>query len=1004
MTIRSAFLAILLVASAPLAAQVPCPAFQPVPLAPLAGETSGLVTFRWTGLDDDVRVPFDAQPEYVVGVVRGESDPLFVATTRDTRLTRFLPPGIYQWAVSLVVRGCRPTISRVVPFRVPQRADCPATPPALLAPAGGAALGNAEVALQWSAVPGADAYQVWLQRDPDAPFRAAFTRRTDAALDLPEGGFVWRVEALTSGCAPLSSSRSSFSVLGCELDRPIAIAPPNGFFGLPSPVAFEWSEVEDAEGYRVWARFGGGLLDSDSEPVLLGTTDGDSDTKLEKALPNGPFEWWVEAIGEDGCRSRSAVSTVTVLTLSGCPEPRAPHLAVPKRVTAGQSFRLVWTPVPGSASYEIEESTNEDFAGAVALPPAIGTSLVVTKAVVDDTRFHYRIRSVSGCAAARSEWSEAVAVDVVRDVESLDATAGVAATGTLDLCLFGGRLARCGGAAGGDNDAPVTLSLASDRPFLTVAPASLTIPPRGKGTVTVTAARALLPSGTTRGALTAAVAGKVEGHAGGGSVSVSLTLVTPVAAAPASPASESTLIVPAVAHTDGLNSTWESDVRLLNASPSTARYEIAFTPSNADGTVAGERSEVDVAAGATLALDDVLESWYGATAATGSLSIRPLFDASAADAATPGSVASSRTFNVLELGTFGQFMPAIPFSRFTRSGSSISLQQLSQTTDYRTNIGLVEGAGESAAGTIDVYAASGSLVTSIPWTLAARQHTQLNSPLGEYSLSDMRLEVRVTSATGRVSAYASRIDNRTGDPYVVYPSAAGSSGRWVVPGVSALDTGLARWRTDVRVHNAGSATASLRMTFYPQGDPASPLVADVSVPAGEMKAFDDVLVTTFGLASGGGAIHVEPAGGAPSQPLTVTAQTYNVSETGTYGQFIPGITAAEAVGVGERTLQLLQVEESDRFRTNLGLAEVSGQGVTVEISAVVPESRVTPKATITLLPNEFRQLTQVIRQLNLPSTYNGRIAVRAVSGGGRVTAYASMIDNVTQDPTYVPAQ
>ena len=42
--------------------------------------------------------------------------------------------------------------------------------------------------------------------------------------------------------------------------------------------------------------------------------------------------------------------------------------------------------------------------------------------------------------------------------------------------------------------------------------------------------------------------------------------------------------------------------------------------------------------------------------------------------------------------------------------------------------------------------------------------------------------------------------------------------------------------------------------------------------------------------------------------------------------------------------------------------------------------------------------------MNPGNTYNARITVEVISGTGRVTAYGSVVDNDTQDPTYVPAQ
>ena len=50
------------------------------------------------------------------------------------------------------------------------------------------------------------------------------------------------------------------------------------------------------------------------------------------------------------------------------------------------------------------------------------------------------------------------------------------------------------------------------------------------------------------------------------------------------------------------------------------------------------------------------------------------------------------------------------------------------------------------------------------------------------------------------------------------------------------------------------------------------------------------------------------------------------------------------------------------------------------------------------------QLGSLLKSVGLDETYNARVTVRAVSGTGKVAAYASVIDLVTNDPTYVPAQ
>lgn len=59
---------------------------------------------------------------------------------------------------------------------------------------------------------------------------------------------------------------------------------------------------------------------------------------------------------------------------------------------------------------------------------------------------------------------------------------------------------------------------------------------------------------------------------------------------------------------------------------------------------------------------------------------------------------------------------------------------------------------------------------------------------------------------------------------------------------------------------------------------------------------------------------------------------------------------------------------------------------------------------VELSGGEFRQFTTIFTQLGLPVVHNGRVSVRVLSGTGRVSSYASVIDSRTEDPTYIPAQ
>jgi hypothetical protein len=447
---------------------------------------------------------------------------------------------------------------------------------------------------------------------------------------------------------------------------------------------------------------------------------------------------------------------------------------------------------------------------------------------------------------------------------------------------------------------------------------------------------------------------------------------------------------------------------------------VTFTPSGESGITQGQQSTFSVEPGQTVALDDILRSWFGTGGgnAFGSLEIRPLTQTSDATsgAAFSGlanftSFASSRTFNATSNGTFGQYIPAVPFANFIGSaapGASrtvLSLQQIAQSQLYRTNLGLLEGSGQPASLLVRVFGADGQALTDFPVQLNGGQHLQLGSFLlqqGFNNLSDGRVEIEVLSEGGKVTAYASVIDNITNDPLLVSPVPITDTGasKWVIPGVADIASGFANWQTDMRLFNGGTEPVEATLQFFSMGGGA-PKTKIVTLQPGQVQQYDKALASLFETTNDGGAVHITTADPAR---LVATARTYNQTSSGTYGQFISGVTLAETAGVESRPLQLLQVEESERFRSNIGITEVTGNPVKVEITIVPPDTIFSVNTELTLRANEFRQLGSLLSSFGFDETHNARITVRVIEGLGRVTAYASVIDMLTNDPTYVPAQ
>lgn len=980
-----------------------CPAGAPTLITPADAATgvTSPVTLNWTSVADAIGYR-------VYASLDGGSTFTLIGSTTETSIQRPVPPGPVTWVVETIFKGCPSTRSAPARFTVAQSSSCATAAPQLLSPPGSAVEEDREVEFAWTGVSGAVRYIVWASAREGAASPIGETTATQLTRHMPFGPIEWWVVAFFQGCRPVESAHFRFTIpanASCGEQTPIPLTPLDESEDTTSPAQFSWSGVPKARRYRVWAARG------NDEFSLLGTTES---TSLTSDVPPGLIRWFVQAVF-DGCPPLpSPVAQFRVVPApTDCRPPRRPTANVIGQALSGTTYSLRWSALVSTNLFEVQESTSLDFANATTLT-VNGVTTSFTHTVADTpVQYLYRVRGVSSCSDERGPYSDIVGVFVVPQRRTAAQNNGSAEAGTQSNIVQ--TLFLPGSAT------PVAFTASVDKPWLTVTPASGTVPTTGL-TLTVTADPSVLQLGTNTATVVVSygTSGKVGSQqTTSAATPVSVSLVTPVAPAGKNTPPPDSLIIPAVAHAVGANeSLFESDVRITNLSSQTMKYQLNFTPSGVDGTLTGSSSTIQVEPGATLALDDILASFFGTgttTASIGTLEIRPTTTTtttgfvSANPTTVKTTVASSRTYNFTPNGTFGQYIPAISFSRFIAKSSTslrnvISLQQIAHSatilTGYRTNVGVIEGAGEAAEVLISVFNAAGDKLGEIPLSLKAGEHRQF--ALG-IPVDNGRLEAEVLSSTGQITAYASVVDNLTNDPLLVFPvptATLATATRYVLPGIADLNNPTASWRSDTRIYNAGSAPVTATLSYYPQpGNTGAAAPAQMTIAPGEVRAIDNTLQTLFNLTNSGGSLVVTTPS---SSSLIVTARTYNQTSVGTYGQFIPAVTSVESIGLGNEPLQILQLEHSTRFRSNIGIAETTGNDVTAEVSVTVPDSKVTAKVPITLAANGFIQIS--LANFNLGNVYNARVSVKVISGSGKVTAYGSVIDNVTQDPTYVPAQ
>lgn len=808
-------------------------------------------------------------------------------------------------------------------------------------------------------------------------------------------------------CQPLSILNIPATV-GLSLGDSVTI---NVTPGGTGPFTYQWYQ---------------GLTGITTNPVANGTSSG---------LPIGPFSttgtfnYWVKVT--DSCNQ--SINSATVVVTVSCGTPDTPVISAPSIAHYTSGYEVSWIGnLIQTPRFELQEALDDNFTVGLKTFQVTGKlneTIAPHLEITTDTRFFYRVRGINGCTQLPTEYSKVTSTVVTRPQSSTSSEFSISVPESAAQTFKQDYLVPGFGETATNND---TFAIATDAPWLTVFPPSGALSAGGT-TVQFTVNPSLLDIGSSTGTVvvtrtngTAAKRGPSTEANTKITLPFTISKVTPVTPAPRDPSAPAgTLLVPAIAHAVGVGGTrFQSDVRIVNASGLPIDYELSFTPSQTNGTQTGKQLPLTIAPNDSKGLDDIVKAWFGSgllgEANLGTLEIRPLngadpqatFASSRTYAVDVSSVTSNADCKVVRC-TLGQFIPALGLDKFIGSISGdplarISLQQLSNSPDssgFRTNLGFVEGSGAPATMLLTLRDGANNIIKQVERGLQPYEHQQttVSAVFGPTTLSDGRVEVEVTSPSGKVSSYASVVDNSTTDPLLVFPVQAGriAAQHYVLPGVAELDNGpSSNFHTDMRIYNAGSSAVTATLNFFPLGGGARPAAVTVQLPPGKVEAINNVLPTLW-QRTGGGSVTVDAPGTAS---LVVTGRTFSRdSEGGTYGQFIPGVTAAEGVGLGQRALEVLQLEQSDQYRTNLGLIEVTGNPVKIEVIGQ-NANKVSARVEIDLAGNEFQQY-RIFDQLGITgASYTGRVSVKVIGGTGRVAAYGSVVDNKTVDPTYVPAQ
>ena len=436
--------------------------------------------------------------------------------------------------------------------------------------------------------------------------------------------------------------------------------------------------------------------------------------------------------------------------------------------------------------------------------------------------------------------------------------------------------------------------------------------------------------------------------------------------------------IAAVAHAPGaLGTSWRTDVRVFNSGNREANVTAIFTRAGEEGWNHFAAVKLVIAPSQVLALDDVVAATL-LTNGVGQLEF-------VGD--TDRLIITSRTYTTAAGGTYGQFIPAVAT---TDAATLANVAHLVVTSDFRTNLGFAEVNGSDGVVRVTLFdATTGAVVSQRDYPVVP--FAQMQFPAAGAAL--MTAELKVISGDARIVAYGSVVDNRSGDP--IYVTATQPQvGAFVAPVINAPGVNTL-WRSDVVISAFGDTGGDFDLT-YVDASSGSGVTKHGTLGAHQSVRIEDVVGSYFGKPNTFGSIRADLTGG-----LVATSRTFTTSPAGTYGQFIPLLRSNEGatpLAPGGAVRELLHIERSDAFRTNAGAINTGIGDAVIRFTLFNAAGQ-----QMAVYDRTVRSLQAVQFAIDTPVT-DGRIEVQMLSGDTGAVAWASVIDNVTGDPIFVPAQ
>ncbi len=448
------------------------------------------------------------------------------------------------------------------------------------------------------------------------------------------------------------------------------------------------------------------------------------------------------------------------------------------------------------------------------------------------------------------------------------------------------------------------------------------------------------------------------------------------------------LVIPAVARAAGCGgSNWRTDLILRNPGAGDLHVTARLLANPATTSQPADAS-VTLGPGTLAVIPDVLDSLFQLEQGSGALVLIP--------DATGSLEATSRTYTASGNGTYGMAVDAEDVVAGVRPGLEQTFSAGLLGTGFRTNFVTSDLSGQGSR--LQLFPQAGGTVGA-PLSITA-------PPMGQAQLDDLAAltgssvsdsaAFRATCSAGSVVTGLISIDDATDDPTWFGPDTP--PGELTIPAiVHASGANGAEYRTDLFLFNPDPIPHVLPLAAALWNEPYSEQSITTTLAPGESRHVSDALLTLFGW-SGVAQLYVQS--GFPNGRVLVTSRTYTVREDGsTYGMLVPPLDAAQTATAGE-TLEILGPTGASSSRTNLALVSVAGYSpASVHVQILDDKGSLLDSFDQTVPPENGLQLNDLFRARGLGDGPKAAL-IRLSPSSGILAAYATTIDNATNDPVY----